>query len=217
MNYPYLYLFDCVHNIMLIHFPLHGIIDDILSNDLTIILAPNHTFIIITLPERSFNSTALINRLSRQHFKSVAADTSRSSVEGTIFVAKHAQQTNAYQLTNNLMLSDEARADSKPRLMIYADDVKCSHGATSGKLDQAQQFYLDSRGLTPKHARALLTVAFIAEVLEKSGKSDKAGNANNQADGFRTILDHALLDTLRHRLPDAPLSKPKSLRGNGNG
>ncbi|MEO7427165.1 MAG: SufD family Fe-S cluster assembly protein [Fibrobacteria bacterium] len=130
--------------------------------------------------------------VSRQLFKSVAADQSRSSVDGAIYVAKHAQQTNAYQIINNLMLSDEARADSKPQLMIHADDVKCSHGSTSGKLDPAQQFYLESRGLPPMQARALLTVAFIAEVL---GKADKAG--------FRAVLDHALLDTLKDRLPAA--------------
>ncbi len=130
--------------------------------------------------------------VSRQHFKSVAADQGRSSVDGTIIVVPGAQQTNAYQLINNLMLSDEARADSKPRLMIHADDVKCSHGATSGKLDPAQQFYLESRGLPPVRARALLTVAFIAEVLEKTGKP---------GEGFRDGLDHALLDSLKHRLP----------------
>lgn len=139
--------------------------------------------------------------VSRQKFKSVAADQSRSSVDGTIYVAPGAQQTNAYQIINNLMLSDDARADSKPRLMIHADDVKCSHGATSGKLDPAQQFYLESRGLPPARARALLTIAFIAEVLEKSGKP---------GEGFRDGLDHALLDSLRHRLPI-------SSQGTGNG
>lgn len=146
--------------------------------------------------------------VSRQHFKSVAADQSKSSVDGTIYVAKDAQQTNAYQLINNLMLSDEARADSKPRLMIHADDVKCSHGATSGKLDPAQQFYLESRGLPPVQARALLTVAFIAEVLEKSGKI---------GDGFRDSLDHALLDILRTRLPQGQATPPKPREGSPHG
>ncbi|MDB5102548.1 MAG: Fe-S cluster assembly protein SufD [Fibrobacteres bacterium] len=138
--------------------------------------------------------------VSRQQFKSVAADQSRSSVDGTIYVAPAAQQTNAYQLINNLMLSDEARADSKPRLMIHADDVKCSHGATAGKLDPAQQFYLESRGLPPSQARALMTVAFIAEVLEKSGKT---------GEGFRDGLDHALLDSLKNRLPAESANRPK--------
>jgi Fe-S cluster assembly protein SufD len=131
---------------------------------------------------------------SRQNFKTVVADQSRASVDGTIHVALDAQQTNAAQLINNLMLSDEARADCKPRLMIHADDVKCAHGATSGKLDPAQQFYLESRGLPPARARSLLTVAFVAEALEKAGKAGEA---------FRDGLDHALLDALRERIPGA--------------
>jgi Fe-S cluster assembly protein SufD len=129
---------------------------------------------------------------SRQNFKTVVADQSRASVDGTILVALDAQQTNAAQLINNLMLSDEARADCKPRLMIHADDVKCAHGATSGKLDPAQQFYLESRGLPPTQARSLLTVAFVAEAIEKAGRPGEA---------FRDGLDHALLDALRERLP----------------
>ncbi len=129
---------------------------------------------------------------SRQLFKTVAAEQSRASVDGTIIVALDAQQTNAGQRIHNLMLSDEARADSKPRLMIHADDVKCSHGATAGKLDPAQQFYLESRGLPPDQARSLLTVAFVAEALDKAG---------SPGDPFRDALDHALLDGLRARLP----------------
>ena len=129
---------------------------------------------------------------SRQMFKTVAADQARASVDGTIIVAVDAQQTNAGQRIHNLMLSDDARADSKPRLMIHADDVKCSHGATAGKLDPVQQFYLESRGLPPDQARSLLTVAFIAEALAKAG---------NPSEPFRAALDHALLDGLRARLP----------------
>jgi Fe-S cluster assembly protein SufD len=143
--------------------------------------------------------------VSRQHFKSVAADQAKSSVDGAIFVALNAQRTNAYQLINNLMLSDEARADSKPQLMIHADDVKCSHGSTSGKLDPAQQFYLESRGLPPAQARAVMTVAFIAEVLEKAGKPTPS--AAPDAQSFRDVLDHALLDTLKHRLPSTEGAK----------
>ncbi len=127
---------------------------------------------------------------SRQHFKSVVAGTSRCSVDGTIFVAQDAQGTNANQLINNLMLSDEARTDSKPQLMIHADDVKCTHGTTIGKLDPAQQFYLESRGLTVAQARTLMTVAFIAEILNKTSPGS-----------FRTLLDRALIDTLKLHLP----------------
>jgi Fe-S cluster assembly protein SufD len=135
------------------------------------------------------------NCTSRQHFKTVAADRSRASVDGTILVAEGAQQTNANQLINNLMLSDEARADSKPRLLIHADDVKCSHGATAGKLDPDQLFYLESRGLSPAKARTLMTLAFIAEVLERADKAEGA-----DASGFRAHLDATLLATLKGRL-----------------
>ena len=148
--------------------------------------------------------------VSRQLFKTVATDQSRSSVDGTIIVALDAQQTNANQLINNLMLSDEARADSKPRLMIHADDVKCSHGATSGKLDPAQQFYLESRGLPPAQARGLLTVAFIAEVVAKAGKA--GGTPDGEA--FRDTLDHALLDSLRNRMPMSAPSGAKVMKTN---
>ncbi len=136
---------------------------------------------------------------SRQHFKSVAADEAKSSVDGTIFVAKDAQGTNAHQLINNLMLSDEARTDSKPQLMIYADDVKCAHGATTGKLDSAQRFYLLSRGLRPDQALNLMTVAFIAEILEKADGGNQKGSEFKS--GFRSLLEHDLLDTLKTRLP----------------
>ena len=107
--------------------------------------------------------------VSRQHFKSVAADQSRSSVDGTIYVAPGAQQTNAYQLINNLMLSDEARADSKPRLMIHADDVKCSHGSTSSQISDDEIFYLRARGLDPVRARQLIARGFSVEVIARLG------------------------------------------------
>jgi Fe-S cluster assembly protein SufD len=143
---------------------------------------------------------------SRQHFKTVAADRSRASVDGTIIVSEGAQLTNANQLINNLMLSDEARADSKPRLLIHADDVKCTHGATAGKLDPDQQFYLESRGLSAPQARTLLTLAFIAEVLERADRA--LGIANGPSlpagSGFRAHLDATLLATLKRRLADAP-------------
>lgn len=145
---------------------------------------------------------------SRQLFKTVAAEQSRASVDGTIIVALDAQQTNAGQRIHNLMLSDEARADSKPRLMIHADDVKCSHGATAGKLDPAQQFYLESRGLPPDQARSLLTVAFVAEALEKAG---------NPGDPFRDALDHALLDGLRARLPGVDAGATPPIPGSAPG
>jgi len=103
---------------------------------------------------------------SNQLFKAVVLGTARSSVDGTVTVDRGAQQTDARQLLQHQLLSAEARADAKPRLLIHADDVKCSHGATVGKTDPAQFFYLRSRGLTPAAANALLTQAFLGEALD---------------------------------------------------
>jgi len=82
-------------------------------------------------------------------------------------VRPHAQQTDARQLNRNLLLSDKARMDTKPQLEIFADDVKCAHGATVGQLDNESLFYLRSRGLTEVAARNLLTYAFGGEVINR--------------------------------------------------
>ncbi len=103
---------------------------------------------------------------SRQHFKSVVKDQSRFSFEGKIHVRPAAQKTEAYQLNNNLILSDEASANAKPNLEIFADDVKASHGATVGQLDAEQIFYLRSRGLSLEQARDWLVEGFCKEILD---------------------------------------------------
>lgn len=103
---------------------------------------------------------------SKQLFKAVVRGTGRSSVDGTVTVDRDAQRTDARQLLQHLLLSPDGRADAKPRLLIHADDVKCSHGATVGKTDPAQKFYLLSRGLTPSEADRMLTQAFLDEALE---------------------------------------------------
>jgi hypothetical protein len=104
--------------------------------------------------------------ISKQLFKAVVPGAGRSSVDGTVVVDRGAQRTDARQLLQHLLLSPEGRADAKPRLLIHADDVKCSHGATVGKTDPAQLFYLLSRGLDPVTAQSLLTRAFLGEALE---------------------------------------------------
>jgi Fe-S cluster assembly protein SufD len=86
---------------------------------------------------------------------------------GRIVVRPGAQRTDSKQTNHNLVLSEEARADSQPQLEIYADDVKCTHGATLGPLDPKELFYLQSRGLAPDDARALLTYGFGAEILDR--------------------------------------------------
>lgn len=110
---------------------------------------------------------AVANCTSDEFYKVVLDDQSRSVFRGRIIVAEDAQQTNADQQNNNLLLSNDAEADTKPQLEIYADDVKCSHGATVGQLDPASLFYLQSRGIDKASANALLTFAFANEVIER--------------------------------------------------
>lgn len=102
---------------------------------------------------------------SRQHFKSVLKGQSRFSFEGKIHVRPAAQKTEAYQLNNNLVLSDEASANAKPNLEIFADDVKASHGATVGQLNEEEIFYLRSRGLGLEQAQQWLIEGFCKEIL----------------------------------------------------
>lgn len=104
---------------------------------------------------------------SRQLFKGIAGGKSRVDFYGKIIVAKDAQRTEAYQENHNILLSDDAKVDTKPQLEIYADDVKCSHGATIGRLNEEEQFYMRSRGITLEDAKVLQMISFIAPVLEK--------------------------------------------------
>lgn len=103
---------------------------------------------------------------SHQLHKCIADDKAHAVFNGKIFVREGAQKVDAYQLNRNLLLSNTARVDTKPQLEIFADDVKCTHGATIGQLEEEQLFYLISRGFDPKQARGLLTYAFAAEVIE---------------------------------------------------
>ena len=103
---------------------------------------------------------------SRQLFKGIAGGKSRVDFYGKIIVAQDAQQTQAYQENHNILLSDEAKINTKPQLEIYADDVKCSHGATIGRLNEEEQFYMRSRGITLEDAKVLQMISFLAPVLE---------------------------------------------------
>jgi Fe-S cluster assembly protein SufD len=103
---------------------------------------------------------------SRQLFKGIAGGKSRVDFYGKIIVAQDAQQTQAYQENHNILLSDDAKVDTKPQLEIYADDVKCSHGATIGRLDEEEQFYMRSRGITLEDAKVLQMISFLAPVLD---------------------------------------------------
>ncbi len=103
---------------------------------------------------------------SRQTFNGLAAGEARCGFFGKIVIAPDAQRTEACQENHNILLSDSARVNTKPRLEIYADDVKCSHGATVGKLNEDEQFYMRSRGIPEDEAKVLQMISFVAPVLE---------------------------------------------------
>jgi Fe-S cluster assembly protein SufD len=102
--------------------------------------------------------------VSRELYKGIMDDSSRGVFHGTIIVRPGAQKTDAIQTNKNLLLSRHALVDSTPALEIFADDVKCRHGATTGQLDPAALFYLRSRGIGEEDARALLTYAFASDL-----------------------------------------------------
>jgi len=118
---------------------------------------------------------------SRQTVKNVLTGRARGVFQGKIEVARVAQKTDGYQMNQALLLSPEAEIDSKPQLEIYADDVKCSHGATVGELDADQLFYLRSRGVPEAEARSMLVRAFLTEALDAVTHEDA-----------RAVLDEAV-------------------------
>jgi Fe-S cluster assembly protein SufD len=126
---------------------------------------------------------------SHQLYKGILDGKSRAVFNGKVFVRPGAQQTNAMQTNKNLLLSDEARVDTKPQLEIFADDVKCAHGATVGQLEEEELFYLASRGMHRDLARNLLTYGFAEEVIEKI-----------KIESIKAQLDKAVLNRLQARL-----------------
>jgi Fe-S cluster assembly protein SufD len=106
------------------------------------------------------------NCASHEVYKGILDGASHGVFNGKVYVHPEAQKTDGKQTNNNLLLSAEARIDTKPQLEIFADDVKCTHGATVGRLDESALFYLKSRGIATREARTLLTYAFAADVLE---------------------------------------------------
>lgn len=119
----------------------------------------NHTNVDHTIPHAESNEL----------YKGILADQSRGVFNGKIFVRQDAQKTNAFQQNNNILLSEDAIINTKPQLEIWADDVKCSHGCTTGQLDEEALFYLQARGIDKTQAKGLLLYAFAGEVLEHIG------------------------------------------------
>ncbi|TVP43627.1 MAG: Fe-S cluster assembly protein SufD [Mongoliibacter sp.] len=116
----------------------------------------NHTNVDHTMPHSDSNEL----------YKGILADGSRGVFNGKIFVRQDAQKTNAFQQNNNILLSEDATINTKPQLEIWADDVKCSHGCTTGQLDEEALFYLQTRGLGKDQAKGMLLFAFAGEILE---------------------------------------------------
>ena len=122
---------------------------------------------------------------SHQDYKGLFSDSSVGVFNGRIIVEREAQKTNAFQQNNNILTTDKSKINTKPQLEIFADDVKCSHGCTIGQLDKQALFYLNSRGIPEKEARALLTYGFANNVLE----SVKIPNLNKR---IKKLIAHKL-------------------------
>lgn len=120
-------------------------------------LVDNHTLMDHQVP----------NCESNELYKGVINDKSTGVFNGKIFVRKDAQKTNAYQSSKNILLSDDGTINTKPQLEIYADDVKCSHGTSTGKIDASAMFYLNARGIGKENAKRILLNAFAGEVIGK--------------------------------------------------
>ena len=125
---------------------------------------------------------------SRQLFKGIAGGNSRVDFYGKITVAQDAQRTEAYQENHNILLTDGAKVDTKPQLEIYADDVKCSHGATIGRLNEEEQFYMRSRGISLEDAKVLQMISFIAPVLENIPEADREAVFMKFEDTIRALI-----------------------------
>ncbi len=113
---------------------------------------------------------------SRQIFNGLASGEAKCGFFGRIVIAPDAQRTEAFQENHNILLSDAARVNTKPQLEIYADDVKCSHGATVGKLNEDEQFYMRSRGIPEDEAKVLQMISFVAPVLESIPEETSDGS-----------------------------------------
>lgn len=161
-------------NVLFNNITLHG---GLIRNNLYVTLAGEHCEneslgLMLTDGKQQVDNYTYIDHAvpdcnSQQLYKGILNDQSTGSFTGKIMVRKDAQKTMAYQRNSNLLLTNEARANGKPQLEIYADDVKCSHGSTVGQIDENALFYLRSRGISEAESRLLLMYAFAYEVIKK--------------------------------------------------
>jgi Fe-S cluster assembly protein SufD len=155
-------------------FGIHG---GLIRNNLKVTFASDHSEANVNglsfTDKKQHNDNFIIiehaspNCLSNQIYKNILDDESTGAFSGRIHVAHDAQQTNAFQRNNNVLLSDKARMQTKPQLIIDADDVKCSHGATVGQINEDALFFLRARGIGERDARMMLMNAFAHEVVQK--------------------------------------------------
>jgi Fe-S cluster assembly protein SufD len=153
---------------------LHG---GLVRNNMNVLLdgegAENNSYgLFLTDKSQHVDNYVFINHAvplctSNQLFKGVLDDASSGSFNGKVLVSRDAQKTMAYQKSSNLLLTAEAKMNTRPQLEIYADDVKCSHGATVGQLDQEALFYMRARGISKEEARLLLMYAFATEIVDQ--------------------------------------------------
>jgi Fe-S cluster assembly protein SufD len=130
------------------------------------------------------------NCISNELYKGVMSDHSTAVFNGKVFVRKDAQKINAFQSNGNVLLSENATVNSKPELEIYADDVKCSHGSTTGQLDEEAVFYLRARGLSEASARQLMVGAFVGDVFSKIENKAVIRQIQQQlSDRFDWVID----------------------------
>ena len=166
---------------------------EIARHTLNVVLTGEHTdttidgLYVVTGKQHVDNHTTMDhsrpNCTSHQLYKGILDGKSRAVFNGKVLVREGALLTDAHQLNKNLLLSKDSSVDTKPQLEIFADDVKCSHGATVGQLEDDELFYLASRGIAPEQARALLTFGFAEDVISKI----KLKSVRKQLD--KTVLD----------------------------
>ena len=136
------------------------------------------------------------NCVSKENYKGIISDKATAVFNGRIIVYPDAQKTNAYQSNRNILLTDTAQVFTKPQLEIYADDVKCSHGATSGYLNKEEMFYLRSRGIDEEKAKAILLNSFASEVVEKISISELRDDIKRQIAERLNVADIYFCDVL---------------------
>ena len=176
----------------------------IVRNNITVVLADEHAESTINglslgtgdqlIDSHTTIDHTMPNCTSHELYKSILDGKAKGVFNGKIFVRQDAQKTDAKQTNKTLLLSDDATINTKPQLEIFADDVKCTHGATVGQLDEEQIFYLRSRGLGERSARDILTFAFASDVVERI-------HTTSLRDQLRQLIQRRLEHSREHREP----------------